>query len=413
MGFLQRLLSSDYRQALAAEAASDFALAARLYAQCGETLKVAEMHLLRVRPEAGREDNLRALREAARWGAEALTRRPEEAAQLLCKVARGLSREARRDAPTVATELELLREAASLYECASALREAAECFESIGELLRAAELYGRAGDLSRMEALLDREREQARSAFELREAWEQYRMELLTGRRSVARAALQRCAASPMAGAERAEYLRLLEELGGRWLSGGHVTLRVGLEAPTVYTRLPVVLGRDGASGLALRDGSVSRHHARISLRPAGPKAASDGAGPAPGDGPRLVLCDCGSKNGTRLGGLPIGGEITLGERGEIALGDDCVLEFEWRAGTDGGRLELRVVRGRERGWRLCAQDAPFALSPTVDLRFVGGQPVLRNAAGPFTLGGVPAAVEVELLRSDRVGADGTSWEVV
>src|SRR5207244_4106636 len=98
-----------------------------------------------------------------------------------------------------------------------------------------------------------------------------------------------------------------------------------------IYTGVfPLVLGREGACGLALRDGSVSREHARIDLTGGG-----------------FVLVDCGSRNGTRLDGVVIDDAIVLGERGEIGLGDDCGIEFTVR----GDRIGLRVVRGRERGW--------------------------------------------------------------
>src|SRR5215468_2424860 len=102
------------------------------------------MHLLRVRPEAARAEVLAELREAARWARGATTRQRDAAQAKLREVARALAREAVRDTPTVPPELELLREAAVLYDEGGAPAEAAECLEAAGEPARAAELYGRA-----------------------------------------------------------------------------------------------------------------------------------------------------------------------------------------------------------------------------------------------------------------------------
>jgi len=380
VSFLSRLLSSDYRRALAAEAAGDYSLAARLYAQCGETRKVAEMHLLQIGPKTQRDEALARLREAARWAGDDGT--------LLRKAAQGIEREGRRDAPTAPPDGELLREAAELYERASAFRQAAMCMEAAGDATRAAELWGRAGDLTRMESLLDRERAGERAAEALREAWEEYGLEMAAGRREKARAAIERCCTSPAAGAERPEYLRLREELDGRRLSDF-----VGLRGNLVYAgAFPIVLGREGTSGLALRDGSVSRQHARIDFQ-----------------GGRFVLSDFGSRNGTRLDGIAIANAIELGERGEIGLGEDCGIEFAVR----GKRLELAVTRGREKGWRLLAQPAPFELATGVMLRFEGGRPILRSERGPFRLSGQMASSEIECIRGDVVSLEGATWEVV
>jgi tetratricopeptide (TPR) repeat protein len=379
VSFLSRLLSSDYRRALAAEAAGDYSLAARLYAQCGETRKVAEMHLLQISPKMQRDEALSRLREAARWAADDQT--------LLRKAAQGIEREGRRDAPTAPPDGELLREAADLYERAGAFRQAALCMEAAGDAARAAELWGRAGDLARMESLLDRERAGERAGEELHAAWEEYGLEMAAGRREKARMAIEKCCASPAAGAERPEYLRLREELDLRRLHR-FVPLRGNL----VYTgTFPIVLGREGASGLALRDGSVSREHARIDL--------ANG---------KFVLVDCGSRNGTRLDGIAIADAIELGESGEISLGEDCGIEFTVRP----GRIALRVVRGRERGWRLIAQRGPFELAQGVSLRFEGGHPLLRSERGPFRLDGRMASSEIEPLRGDAIALDDVSWEI-
>jgi hypothetical protein len=403
MGFLSRIFSSQYRRALAAEAASDYALAARLYAECWDFTKVAEMMLLQVTPILSPQETLGRLREAARFATKFQTeksaarqaKRAAAAAPVLRRIADAIEREARRGAPTAAVDRELLREAAGLFELCGSHRRAAECYEASGEAAKAAELYGRAGDLAKMEAILDRERDQNRRAFELAQAWEEYELEMAAGRRELALLALIRCCESPAAGGEKAEYLRLRADLESRRLHGGHLALRIGDAPPVIYSgTFPIWLGRDGVSGLSLRDGGVSRQHAQITL-----------------DGDRFVLTDCASKNGTRLDGILLGAPIAFSGKGQITLGDDCVIDAE--ISERPRRIGLAVTRGRERGTRLFAQAGPFELVAGVELRFEGGRPLVRSASQSLGLNGARAATELEPIRGDRVSAGDTTWEVL
>src|SRR5947209_16940479 len=61
------MFSADYRRAVAAEAAGDYAEAARAYALAGERAKVAEMHLLRAERAPSPGAKLHELRAAVRW----------------------------------------------------------------------------------------------------------------------------------------------------------------------------------------------------------------------------------------------------------------------------------------------------------------------------------------------------------
>ena len=67
MTFLRRLFSSDFRRAVAAEAAGEYAEAARHYALSGERTKVASMHLLRAERAKDVGEEIAALRDALRW----------------------------------------------------------------------------------------------------------------------------------------------------------------------------------------------------------------------------------------------------------------------------------------------------------------------------------------------------------
>src|SRR5262252_4693975 len=61
------MFSADFRRAVAAEAAGDYAEAARAYALAGERVKVAEMHLLRAERAPSPAAKLHELKAAIRW----------------------------------------------------------------------------------------------------------------------------------------------------------------------------------------------------------------------------------------------------------------------------------------------------------------------------------------------------------
>src|SRR5262249_61085396 len=65
--FFKRMFSADFRRAVAAEAAGDYAEAARAYALAGERVKVAEMHLLRAERAPSPPAKLHQLRPAVPW----------------------------------------------------------------------------------------------------------------------------------------------------------------------------------------------------------------------------------------------------------------------------------------------------------------------------------------------------------
>lgn len=64
------------------------------------------------------------------------------------------------------------------------------------------------------------------------------------------------------------------------------------------------LVGRDPECALTIPSGLVSREHARIVV-----------------DGERVTLLDLGSKNGTRVGGRRVEGEVRLAEGDEVRIG--------------------------------------------------------------------------------------------
>lgn len=382
MAFLKRVFSSDYRRALAAEAAGDYLEAARAYALAGERDKVGEMHLLRADKAPDREARLRALRDAIRWcGEEA------EGHDVLRTVGRRLFELAREAGIITEADRAVVREAAVLFRRTGEPLWAAEAFELLGDAQAAAEAYQAAGEVEQLERLLAREDERRARAKQLREATAAYERLLASGRRTQALAALSECARLDPSGPSS----RLCEELAGRRITSGVVTLRLNGGAPVVYAgegAFPVTLGREGST-FALRDPRVSRHHAEIVLSGSG-----------------LCLRDAGSRHGTRVGGLAIDGLLPLEGDGEFTLGEAVRLRHARL--PEGVRLE--VAAGADRGLCCLVLTAAHRLPGTpLVLAFAAGLPTvaLERAEGaaspPLRLGDVEVDGAIELLHGDRL----------
>jgi hypothetical protein len=187
---------------------------------------------------------------------------------------------------------------------------------------------------------------------------------------------------------DRASYQRLREELEGRLIADGTVTLRLGAatagQARRYAGAFPLVMGRDAVCQLVLRDAGISRQHAEIFL-------ADDGG---------FALRDRGSKNGTTLGGVRIAGALPLGGEGELGLGELCAIRYT----VAGETLCLEVTRGLDRGLRLVAGRGPLDVDDVGELEFLDGRPRLSPRGGRLLyLNGVHASGAVQLIRGDVV----------
>ena len=372
------MFSADYRRALSAEAAGDYAEAARAYALCGEQAKVAEMHLLRAERAPSPEGKLQELRAAVRWAD------PEdpEGIEARRRIARALWRWARSVGVVSDADRQVVREAAALFESSGDPSGAGECYELVGDELAAAEAYQRAGDVERLEAVLAREEHRRRKLGRVTEAYEEYRLHLDAGARELAATLLRQCV-DEAKGSEQAGYRRELEALEARVLSQGQCALRSGGVLRRYVGVFPLSVGREGTCELTLRDAGVSRRHCEIESR-------SDGS---------FVLRDLGSRNGTQLGSLTIDGALALVGEGEIGVGEHCTLHF-----AAGAELALEVVRGLDRGSKLLASPRPFELTGGLELRFEDRRPRLRSRSGePLRLNGRLAAPEIQILVGDVV----------
>jgi tetratricopeptide (TPR) repeat protein len=401
---LRRLFSPAYRHAVKAEAEGRYIEAARAYALCGQRRKVAEMHLLEAEVRGTPASALRELQVAAHFLAA------DQAADqaLLLRVGQAFFRSLQKNVLSAA-DRELCAEAAQLLERGGDPAAAAAAYELGGEVERAAAMYQQAGEVDKVEALLEALAQQRRRAHAERDHFATYRAHLDLGRRDEALAELQACLASVPA-ADRAEPLRLYEDLKARLLTAGVARLRsLPIEAsPTGSAQvqvfvgaLPLRIGRDAGCALPLRDPGVSREHAQI-------ERLADGT---------FALRELLAKNGTQLGGLPLhaGTCLPLREGGEIGIGQHVRLGFQ----VHGEALQLEVARGLDRGLRLHAATTPLSLAtlgpgPPAELHFRQGRPLLQVLAHtPCSLNGKRVPPQIQLIRGDVLELAGHRLEVL
>jgi hypothetical protein len=255
-----------------------------------------------------------------------------------------------------------------------------------------------------MEKVLGREEERARQRRALRQAFADYQMHMRTGDRDAARDALRTCLEL---SDDTSEHRRLLDQLESRLITGGRAVLRIRQGARVaVAGGGPVVLGRDSLCDLALRSGGISRRHAEIRCDEA------DGAA-------RFTLRDLGSRNGTLIGGMPIGGAVPLTERGRFHLGDQC--ELAYAVAGEPPVLDLRVDGGLDAGTVLLfgAAGARLPLAQVAELAavvtFRDGRPLLAPAGDShvISLDGEPVTRGVvQLIHGDRLAVDGVEVDV-
>lgn len=390
MTFFRRLFSSDYRAARAAEAAGDPDGAAQHYALAGDLEAAVRMHIARAARAPDRAAEIAALRDALHWaGAE-----PALVAMASGALGRALYAKAKAEGIATSRDRERVREAAQLLVAGNAHGEAGDAFHAIGDLAAAAHAYSDAGLIDRVEAALAEDSKKSESEMVARDAFADYELHRRLGRRTEARIALE----ASLAAEPTDDRRRLLDTLTAELITSGRVELRVrGGHGVVVCARPLVALGRDALCDLALRAGGVSRRHAELEPTAAG-----------------FTVKDGGSRNGTLLGGLPIAGKVALPERGTLALGEDCRVDFEIAGGVFFGT----VATGLDRGRRLVIARpgqvvdlAPAALA--CELCFTDGAPWLGRPGSWFVLGDDRiGSGRAQLIVGDVVTWDGVTIDV-
>jgi hypothetical protein len=392
VSFLRRVFSSDYRAAVAAEAAGNVELAAERYALAGEHEGAVRMHLARAARAATRQAELAALRDALRWAGE------DAGLRKIASKALGRALWENTKAEGIATERDRqkVREAADLLVAGDDHASAGDALESIGDHAAAANAYSAGGLVEKMEQVLAKDDASAARAREEADAFASYQTHMRVGRRDDARIELARAIA---AAKEVGEYRRLMDQLDTSLLTAGRVELRPrGKPAIVACSAQKIVLGRDPLCDLALRAGGVSRQHAEIERA-----------------GGQFQLRDLDSRNGTIVSGMPLAGKVPLREKGRFELGDQCAIDYE----VDGGVLILRLASGLDRGGALIAGDegALLRLEPLglgLELIFKKGRPLMsRGSCREVQFIGEPLGdLRVQLVRGDRIVADGEEIDV-
>jgi FHA domain len=401
MGFFKRLFSADYRAAVAAEAAGDYELAAERYALAGHRESAVRVHLARASRANSRADEIAALRDAMHWAEDG----SPERRRVMRALGEALLVKSRAEGVATERDRERVREAAMLLVEAGEHRAAGEAFESLGDDSAAAAAYRQGGMLDLMEQSLMRDEERSDRERELRQSFADYELHLRGGARDAALEAIRRCVA---AADGTAEYRRLLDELESRLVAGGRVALHMRRgERLSVIALASVAIGRDPQCDLVLRSAGVSRRHAEIQV-----EAIRDGAA---GAELRFSLRDAGSRNGTRVGGLPVAGTVPLTGSGSFALSDDCSIGFA--AARD--LLTLRIERGLDRGTvaLIGIEGSPISLVAVgleAELEFRRGRPILLHPrSGGLVLNGERLmAGDVQLLHRDEIALGACDIEV-
>ena len=386
------MFSSDYRAAIAAEAAGNVDLAAERYGLAGENAGAVRMHLARAARAGNRLAEIGALRDAMRWAGED----PELRKQAAGALGKALYEAVKAEGIATERDRTKIREAAELLVAGEEHSLAGEALETIGDHLSAANAYSQGGLVERMEQALAQDDTVAEKARDEKDAFANYETSMLIGRRDDARTDLVRAVAS---ASHAGDYRRKLDQLDTALLTAGKLELRRrGKPLIVACAAHKLVLGRDQLCDLTLRAGGVSRQHAEIEL--------DDGS---------FLLRDLDSRNGTSLAGLPLAGRVPLLGTGRFALGDECNLDFEM---TDGS-LIVRAANGLDRGVALIAgkEDKLLELAPLglgIDLIFQRGRPLMgKGTCRVVTFNDEPLGdVRVQLIRGDRIVADGDEIDI-
>jgi hypothetical protein len=296
MGLWARKLAAGRmaRRARTAELEGDLAQAATLFAQAGRPDQASRVMLLRGDGETDPAARLRhyvQARAMAPAGGEAHAQACRKRATLLLAMVGS-------DMATGALRQDLL-DAARDLEAIGEPGQAAEAYARGGDVGGQAGALAKAGDVERLDALLLDQQGRDRDRLARREAHEEVGALMASGRRREAVAMAR--ASDDVAMHERRhgiEARRVGGPLVNLSLSGQCVKLVLGDE---------VIVGRTGA--IAIASAAVSRQHLVVARR-----------------GTDVVVRDLGSRNGTRLRGVALGGEATVDDGIDLLLGNEVPL---------------------------------------------------------------------------------------
>ncbi len=386
MSFLKELFDGRLRRARALESKGELRAAAGLYAEAGMPLEAARalMH------EAERAGSIE--ERVAGW-LDALRVLPADAGDLRkeaeVKLGRTLLADAKAHGAAGVLERERLADGAERLARHGAFTDAADAYEILGRTDDLARCLEAGGEIERLEAVLGKSNRDDAASAKIRRLVSEAELASELGDRDSARTALREAVTL---APDDADLLRMLRELEAKWIGGRRVCLRYGDVRLTVVGRLPVTLGRADAD-VIVRGGSVSRSHCTLRLE--------DGA---------LVLEDLGSRNGTLVAGIPIGGAMKVEGALEVGLGDTATV----RVTPHEESAELEVLRGLDRGERtLVGRDRLRLPRLAAAIVFEGDRTLLEPLEGrSIKLGARTIHARVDLLLGDGPEIDGVRIEV-
>ena len=392
MSFLKELFDGRLRRARAAEGRGAHREAAGLYAEAGQPLEAGRALMQAAEREEGLEERL------AAW-LDALAILPASAPDLRreaeVKFGRAVLADARLAFAAGPRAGDRLADAAQRLEAAGAFGDAAEAFEILGRTEDLARCLELGGDVERLEQVLGASNARDASRAKLRRLVSEAELAAELGDRDSARRALREAV---LVAPDDVDLTRRLRELEGRWLEGGRVELSIrrgaAISRCRLVGRLPAVLGRSEAD-VVVRGGSVSRRHAELFL-----------------EGGRLVVRDLGSRNGTLVAGVPIGGAMRIETPTEVGLGDDASVRV---SPIPRGGAEVEVLRGLDRGERTRLGTAALPLEGVpAEVCFEADRTLLVPLDGArVQLGARSILGRIDLLRGDVLVLDGATIEVL
>lgn len=397
MSFIKRLFSSDHRAARTAEAAGDFELAAQRYALAGQKDAAIRMHLVRANRAPSRALEIDALRDALHWA----DGQEESSRQASMALGKALMAQAQAEGIHTERDRARVREAAELLLQAKLFEHAGDAYLAIEDDNSAIEAFRAGGLVAKLEYLLSKDQANHERERAEKSDYADYDLHMRGGSRDLALTSLRRCLQS--AGAT-GDYRHLLDELESRLITSGRVRLKTRRGHSIVLCSAPeLLLGRDALCDLVVRTGGVSRRHARIQIVPEGERWAFE-------------LEDAASRNGTRIGGMPIASAMPLVGEGSFFLGEE--LELHYLVKTQPYGLCLTVRKGLDSDAFLLAapEGEPMSLAELgveAEVYVKDGRPILRHPGSNIHLNSeILAHGDVQLIHGDILIVAGIEIEV-
>jgi len=361
-----------------AEAEGRIEDAARLYLERGEAAEAVRVLLRASETARTLEERRGYLVRAHAVAATDAQRREAQKGLALVALA-----ESEATSPRSDDDRRRLHEAAEELEAAGLFREAARAWTLLEDREAVARTLALSGDVDALEQVTNDREAAERAGLRRRAALEGFDALWRSGDRPGALATL---GAWVTTHGDDHEARDLLDRHAARLLREGRVEAEEDGVRTLYLGRFPVTFGRE--ADVVVRGASVSRRHLAV---------ARDAQG--------FTVADAGSRAGTTLDGVPLGGALPLRPGATVGLGADLALRVDDDATAQ--RLTLVIDRGMDRGRRFTLVDGAVALFCGT-LRFEDSGPLI-TPDHPIALNGQKVALPFTLARGDRVEAVGRS----